>query len=67
MVQQIFSLVSRACPWRKDLLGSLALGKEDCESIVLEQMEAVLVNLKLDLEIINQLFTTYNLHSNAKV
>lgn len=60
-------LVSRACPWRKDLITSLALGQPDMESVVLEQMEQVLVNLKKDVAIINKLYTTYNLDSDAKV
>ena len=60
-------LVSRACPWRKDLLTSLALGKPDLESIVLRQMEDVLVNLKKNVEVINELYTTHNLNSDAKV
>ncbi len=60
-------LVSRACPWRKDLLASLALGKPDMESVVLGQMEDVLVNLKKNVEVVNQLYVTYNLNSDAKV
>ncbi|XP_046462235.1 glycolipid transfer protein-like [Daphnia pulex] len=67
MVQQIFNLVSRACPWRRDLLLSLALGKTDMESIVLAQMEEVLVNLKKNVAIINRLYVTYNLNLDVKV
>jgi hypothetical protein len=60
-------LVSRACPWRRDLLLSLALGKTDMESIVLAQMEEVLVNLKKNVAIINRLYVTYNLNLDVKV
>nr|CAH0104854.1 unnamed protein product [Daphnia galeata] len=60
-------LVSRACPWRRDLLVSLALGKTDMESVVLAQMEEVLVNLKKNVAIINQLYVTYNLDLDVKV
>ena len=67
MTQQIFYLVSRACPWRKDLLSSLALGQPDREAVVLEQMAEVLVNLEKNVAIINQLYVTYNLDSSAKV
>lgn len=67
MTQQIFYLVSRACPWRKDLLSSLALGQPDREGIVLEQMESVLVNLKENVGIIHQLYITHDLDSSAKV
>lgn len=67
MVQQVFNLVSRACPWRKDLIASLALGQPNKEAVVLYQMEQILVNLKLNISIINKLYTTYNLDSTAKV
>lgn len=60
-------LVSRACPWRRDLLVSLALGKTDMESVVLAQMEEVLVNLKKNVAIINQLYVTFNLDLDVKV
>lgn len=59
--------MSRACPWRKDLLTSLALEKSDMESVVVEQMTEVLVNLKKNVEIINELYQAYNLNSDAKV
>ena len=46
---------------------SLALGKTDMESVVLAQMEEVLVNLKKNVAIINQLYVTYNLDLDVKV
>lgn len=67
MVQQIFNLVSRACPSRRDLLASLALGEIDMESVVVAQMEEVLVNLKKNVTIINQLYAQYNLDTEVKV
>ncbi|XP_057365901.1 glycolipid transfer protein-like [Daphnia carinata] len=67
MVQQIFYLVSRACPSRRDLLASLALGETDMEPTILAQMEEVLVNLKKNVAIINQLYSQYNLDAEVKV
>jgi hypothetical protein len=46
---------------------SLALGKTDMESVVLAQMEEVLVNLKKNVAIINQLYVTFNLDLDVKV
>jgi hypothetical protein len=46
---------------------SLALGKTDMESVVLAQMEEVLVNLKKNVAIINQLYVTFNLDLAVKV
>ena len=57
----------KACPWRKDLLLALAMGKSGKEEIIVNQMETVLVNLRKDLTVINSLYTKYNLHSDAKV
>ena len=63
----ITQLVMKACPWRKDLLLALAMGKPGKEEIIVNQMETVLVNLRKDLTVINSLYTKYNLHSDAKV
>lgn len=67
MVQQIFHFVMKACPWRKDILSSLAFGKLDMEEIVISQLSAALVNLKANVEVINHLYSLHNLDSDTKV
>jgi len=67
MVQRIFFLVAKACPWRRDLLVCLSLGKPDMEEAVLAQMNSALVNLRQNLEVINSLYSLHNLDLNTKV
>ena len=57
----------KACPWRKDILSSLAFGKLDMEEIVISQLSAALVNLKANVEVINHLYSLHNLDSDTKV
>jgi len=67
MVQQIFHFVMKACPWRKDILSSLAFGKPNTEELVISQLTAALVNLRKNIEVINHLYSLHNLDCDTKV
>lgn len=57
----------KGCPWRRDLFAAIGLGKTDIDHIIVEQMQIFCVNLHTSLDIINEMYTRYNLHSDAKV
>lgn len=66
-VQQIFSLVMKACPWRRDIVTALALGRTDVEEVVVREIRLMTANLRSDVTVINDLYDRYHLHSDAKV
>jgi len=57
----------KACPWRKDILSSLAFGKPNTEELVISQLTAALVNLRKNIEVINHLYSLHNLDCDTKV
>jgi len=67
MVQQIFHFAMKACPWRKDVLSSLAFGKPNMEELVISQLTTALVNLRGNIEVINHLYSIHNLDLDTKV
>ena len=57
----------KACPWRKDVLSSLAFGKPNMEELVISQLTTALVNLRGNIEVINHLYSIHNLDLDTKV
>ena len=67
IVQKIFSVVSRALPYRRDFLKALALGTEGMEAEVIAQMDDYLAPLQANMDAIQVLFDEKGLDYSDKV
>ncbi|XP_015908553.2 glycolipid transfer protein [Parasteatoda tepidariorum] len=66
-VQKLFGLIVYAAPGRKSLLLLLNDNKEISDEEIMKEAESYVNQLSHNIEIINRLYTTHNLHSNEKV
>ncbi|CAG2057010.1 unnamed protein product [Timema podura] len=67
MAQQLFSLLSRMCPTRKDLLLNIALGLENREDFVIRDMTRFLGGLEINIQALSAFYTAHDLESTARV
>ncbi|KAK2710540.1 glycolipid transfer protein-like isoform X2 [Artemia franciscana] len=61
IVQSLFQLCSKACPYRKNLLKAIALQQDGMEDVIIEEAKIYLRLLKQDLDVLNKLYAHYDL------
>ncbi|XP_063239115.1 pleckstrin homology domain-containing family A member 8 [Bacillus rossius redtenbacheri] len=67
MAQQLFSLLSKMSPSRKDLLLALALGFSNREDVVIRDMRKFLRELNSNIEVLCAFYAEHGLESSHKV
>ncbi|KAK2155580.1 hypothetical protein LSH36_236g02033 [Paralvinella palmiformis] len=67
LVQKVFSVVSRAAPWRKDFLKALAGGQDDFEDEVISDMEQYIRQVRVTIASVHNMLTELDLDFQDKV